>query len=112
MTTKENTKCPDCQVDIGELHKWGCDVSRCKETGIQLLSCYVDPDDPDLDEDWEPFHDCAPCVWTGEWPGVKVCRENGWYVKMIGYDEPVEDLNSVPFRAVWNSELEDYEARK
>lgn len=115
MTTEEKTKCPDCQVDIGEKHQWGCDVGRCKATGYQLLSCYTDPDDPDLEEDWEPDHECDVTTWTGEWPGEKVCRDNNWYTEMTmlnGEKKRVEDLNSVHMRAVWNPELEDFEARK
>lgn len=87
-----------------------CDVTRCKTTGIQMLSCYSDPGETGR---WglEPDHICEPTNWSGEWPGVKVCRENGWYTdpeSIYGY---TEDLNSVPSRARWNSELEDWEAK-
>lgn len=111
----EFEKCPDCQVDVGERHLDGCDTTRCRFTGKQQLMCgfafsfdaagaidVIETDD----------HECEPCVWTGEWPGVKVCRDNDWYNapdSIYGYSE---DLNSVPSRAVWNPELEDWEARK
>lgn len=112
MNTKEElTKCPDCQVNPGERHVDFCDVTRCKYTGVQMLMCYVDSDE--LEEcDEEPDHTCAPTVWTGEWPGVKVCRDNGWYTAPDSIWGEMEDLNCVMFRAVWNPELEDFEARK
>jgi hypothetical protein len=106
-------KCPDCQVSIGEKHVMFCDVTRCKTTGTQLLSCYTDPDDLEYGEELD--HLCEPTIWTGEWPGVKVCRENNWYANYPGLNGTTlygEDLNSVPFRAVWNPEIEDWEARK
>jgi hypothetical protein len=57
-------------------------------------------------------HECEPTLWTGEWPGVKVCRDNGWYTIIVGIEGPTEDLNSVSQRATWNPEIEDWEARK
>jgi hypothetical protein len=115
METKiELTKCPDCQVDPGERHQDGCDVARCRFVGRQYISCFDIKVLPDGSLDFlEPTdHACEPDRWTGEWPGVKVCRDNNWYNapdSIFGYSE---DLNSVPFRAVWNPELEDWEARK
>lgn len=110
-----NLFCPDCTVKIGEKHKLGCDVTRCKVTGEQLLSCGFDPDcydEDDLDFYADLIHECEPCVWTGLWPGVKVCQDNGWYTDSNSIFKGTEDLNSVPFRATWNSELEDWEANK
>jgi hypothetical protein len=113
----EFKKCPDCQVDRGERHEYGCDVTQCRHTGTQLLTCgfrvSIDPGSPtgySLHETND--HECEPCIWTGEWPGVKVCRENGWYTEIVGFEGPTEDLNSVQFRAVWNTELEDWVVRK
>lgn len=111
----EFTKCPDCQVDVGDRHKDGCDVTRCRFTGKQMLMCgfkfeFGPTGGIDVTEDRS--HECESCVWTGDWPGVKVCRDNNWYTTMIGFDGPTEDLNSVSQRAVWNPEIEDWEARK
>jgi hypothetical protein len=84
-----------------------------------MLSCgfrvVVDPGSPngyDLIETND--HECEPTLWTGDWPGEKVCRDNGWYTQvndLHGNLYTTEDLNSVPFRAVWNKELEDWEAK-
>lgn len=120
MTTEtEFEKCPDCQVSPGERHIDGCDVTRCRHTGTQMLSCgfrvVVDPGSPNgfaLVETND--HECEPCVWTGEWPGVKVCRDNNWYTDIVGLNGTTihtEDLNNVVFWAVWNTELEDWEAK-
>lgn len=75
-----------------------------------MLSCYEDPED--LEEGEELDHICVATIWTGEWPGVKVCRDNDWYTDPNSIWGYMEDLNSVPFRATWNPELEDWEARK
>lgn len=75
-----------------------------------MLSCYADPEE--IEDGEELDHECEATIWTGEWPGVKVCRENGWYTSADSPWGVSEDLNSVPFRAEWNSELEDWKARK
>lgn len=111
----EFEKCPDCQVAPGERHEDGCDVTRCRFTGKQQLMCgfaFSFDAAGAIDVIETNDHECEPCVWTGDWPGVKVCRDNGWYTTMVGFDGPTEDLNSVSQRAVWNTELEDWEARK
>jgi hypothetical protein len=105
-------KCPDCQVSIGERHEDGCDVTRCRHTGKQMLTCFnvVLDKNGKLDFSKDTSHECEPCIWTGEWPGEKVCRDNNWYTYVVGIGD-MEDLNSVPFRAKWNPELEDWEAK-
>ncbi len=70
LWAKEKPKrCPDCGVDIGEIHGDYCDVSHCLNCGEQTI-----------------FEDCCGNIkhdtWTGIWPGVKECYEN----KLICYD--------------------------
>jgi hypothetical protein len=109
------TKCPDCQVEPGERHESGCDVTRCRFTGTQQLMCgfefggFLPNGGIDIVE--KRTHECEPCIWTGEWPGIKVCRDNNWYTNVVGVGH-MEDLNGVALRATWNPEIEDWEARK
>lgn len=35
----EKKLCPDCAVEPGEIHHWGCDVERCPFCGFQMLGC-------------------------------------------------------------------------
>lgn len=97
-------KCPDCGVPVGQKHEWGCDVSRCKKTGRQLLGC-------------SSGKGCEPCVWTGEWPGTQECREFGWYAPVIMLDgtyKMMEDLNRLgPWTPSirWSSEQERWVKR-
>lgn len=53
----EQEKCPDCGVDVGKLHKDGCDVEKCPICGFQYFSCDC-PDSADSERQ----------VWAGEWP--------------------------------------------
>lgn len=32
-------KCPDCQVEVGQYHHFGCDWEECPRCGGQLLTC-------------------------------------------------------------------------
>lgn len=97
-----DNKCPDCQVDPGEVHEVGCDVTPCKVTGDQMLACGVFSVDP---------HECAPCVWTGEWPGKAECREFGWYADIvgIGWTEDLNRVNRIECR--WDPEAERFVRR-
>ncbi|MBY0527799.1 MAG: hypothetical protein K2R98_30660 [Gemmataceae bacterium] len=71
---QKNRECPDCGVQIGELHRLKCDVEPCPYCGQQLLSCehfFLGTGAPPPDSDRIP--------WSGEWPGVAEAREFGWY---------------------------------
>lgn len=104
-----STNCPDCAVAPGELHKDGCDVERCPDCGNQMLGCDCPPKNPRL-------------PWTGEWPGVKECRELGWYAYCPGdgtgwhrcsKDHPGarEDLNRFCMEMKWDPKKRVYELR-
>ncbi len=32
-------RCPDCDVEVGELHLVGCDIERCPKCGGQSIAC-------------------------------------------------------------------------
>lgn len=60
----EFKNCPDCEVEVGQVHKLGCDVGRCPYCGGQLLTCEhyrVGAVDPPPQDD--------RVAWTGTWPG-------------------------------------------
>ena len=100
------TACQDCGAKIGELHAHDCDVERCAYCGGQLIGCGCTvPDDDRL-------------PWTGDWPGVELCQENGWYARLVadrgwvscGPGEPgaAPDLNRLLVEAVWDREKKGF----
>lgn len=76
MRKKKAQNCPGCGAQPGELHRLGCDVEGCPRCGQQLLSCTHF-----LMGSVKPPPDTERMPWTGEWPGVRECREFGWYAK-------------------------------
>ena len=104
MADYEN--CPKCDVAIGGIHTITCGVSRCKQHGIQRISC-----------DLPGGH--APTKFTGYWPGTEEAIERGWY----SYLDPINgwtrcdkdhedgspDLNRVAVELTWNSTSEKFE---
>lgn len=97
----ELTDCPDCGVAPGALHLDRCDVERCPCCGGQFFSCACDGKSS-----------MARWPWTGEWPGVRECREFGWYARLVrgqgwvacaaDHPEATEDLNRLLSDAVWD----------
>lgn len=108
--------CSDCGVAPGELHHHGCDVERCPLCKGQALSCFCvykvndseNYDEDPTDEMWAKLDAEVAKVggyqpWTGEFPGMKECRELNFWCKMVpgtGWvtcdkDDPeaTEDLN-------------------
>lgn len=46
--------CHDCNVVVGEVHHWGCDMARCPNCDDQFFGCECDmpePGDPRLEHD-------------------------------------------------------------
>ena len=62
-------KCPDCQVNPGEIHLKGCDVAHCLNCGQQTIF-------------WDCCENIENDIWSGLWPGVKECYEQ----KLICFD--------------------------
>ena len=100
--------CPDCGAKPQENHAYGCDVERCALCGYQAVSCdcIYEVNDIDinlLEENYPDVYRNGPpdewyveydrlvdslggrLVWEGEWPGVKECREFGFYCKDTNY---------------------------
>ncbi len=101
---REQRHCPDCGVEIGEVHLDGCDVERCLRCGGQKLSCGCKK---------RELTSTPRQVWSGEWPGLKECRElNLWcksnpngvgWVKCDRNDpEATEDLNALSVECFWD----------
>jgi hypothetical protein len=92
--------CWDCGAKVGEPCLDLCDVACCLVTGRQRLSCGED-------------HDCGRYVFTGWWPGVRECREFGWYIDNVpGFDGPTEDLNRLAIAAAYGEIRWDREAQR
>ena len=93
--------CFDCGCKAGYQHKDGCDVERCPDCGGQMISCGC-----------EGEIEMPRIPWSGEWPGLRECREFGWYAKLVrgkGWtacdksDEGAsENLNRLCFDAKWD----------
>jgi hypothetical protein len=87
------TICPDCSVLPGRLHRHGCDVARCAETGRQRLGC---------------THPGSACNtrWSGHWPGDAECWEYGFLIH-LGPEAsgllPLPDLNRLYTECDWDS---------
>ena len=102
MTTT-TTRCPDCQVGVGQVHEDDCDVARCAQTGAQRLQCDCD-------------HDGCNTTWTGKWPGEAECEEYGWWVRMesgmgwvpcsADHPEAQHDLNRLQIHCTWSPEAQ------
>jgi len=112
----KNKSCPDCGVDVGELHKSGCDVERCPNCGGQLLSCVCTGS-----EKTRKWIEKNLIPWTGVWLGTEECREFGWYAKLVlgmGWipckaEElgASPDLNRLHAEAVWNKKKKRFVRR-
>ncbi len=57
------TRCPDCGVEGGHVHKPDCDIQRCSVCGRQYVCCQCDGHDP------------IETIWLGEWPEVVLTEQ-------------------------------------
>jgi hypothetical protein len=104
----EFNSCPDCGVSIGDIHQEGCDISRCKIHGNQLLKCLF------LHES----NDCRPTKFSGYFPGTEEAIERGWFSYLdktktwikceASHPEASPDINKVLIELEWNSEQEKF----
>lgn len=116
VTVEENSPCPQCGAEPGERHRDWDDIVRCAVTGSQFISCeggseFLFELAGGKEGEYVHDHECKPDVWDGEWPGVKACREFGWYTSEDSIWGFGEDLNSLTTRAKWNPETEKWEKR-
>lgn len=58
-------RCPDCNVEPGELHRHYCDTAHCTDTGEQRIMC--------------DHNGTCPSRWNGDRVGIRECQEWGWY---------------------------------
>ena len=66
-------KCPDCQVEIGQLHIGSCDWETCPDCGGQRLTCSA----------FGRHYDYPKIPWGGERVGHDVLVENDDYAKFV-----------------------------
>lgn len=117
MTSTENNKpCHHCDAEPGERHRDWDDIARCRVTGRQLISCeggseFLFELTGGVEGAYVHDHVCSPDIWDGEWPGVKACREFGWYTDPDSIWGESEDLNRLVTHAVWNPTTEQMEKR-
>lgn len=137
LTIREN--CPQCDVSIGQTHTPGCDIEICPFCGAQMLQdkcsyehfginvttmaaehpdiyCNGLPDD--MAEKYEEFVGPHLLKWDGVWPGVRECREYGFWSKWVdgtGWvecsendPEAGEDLNKLAVLSHWDKEQKRY----
>jgi hypothetical protein len=69
-------ECPECAVEIGEVHRLDCNCSECPNCGQMRLNCGLT-----RGEDRLPF--------TGYLAGEAEAEELGWYVRRVGDAEVV-----------------------
>lgn len=129
--------CPNCKVEIGEVHVDGCSLEICAYCGDQAIKCHcvlvvagIDPEDfgdqeTASDEQWERFDAenrkyGGRIPWSGEYPGSRACREFGFWCREVGErfvsctidDEgSTEDLNRLHgwSGVEWNRKTQSWE---
>jgi len=80
--------CPDCKVEINQLHLDGCDVARCAVTGLQRLGCEHDTD-------------ACNTSWRGLWPGDAECYAYGFLID-LGNGQYLPDINRLYDECTWD----------
>lgn len=77
--------CPDCGVAPGTAHEWGCDVARCKDCGLQSLSCSCQCDER--------------TIWKGRWPGEYEVEK--YFLDSLNDVGPHTDMTWDPVQEMW-----------
>lgn len=117
MTEVANRPCNQCGAEPGEHHRGWDDIARCRSTGGQLIQCEGELHEYNGREYGYHEGPCGPDIWDGEYPGVKKCRELGWYTQsrdfLTGEMRTVEDLNRLygAGEVYWNADIEDFVLR-
>jgi len=123
--------CHDCGATFGEVHEGGCDVDICPFCGVQMLQdeCKylyfgIEPDTMEQRFPWiyangltdemadlyEQHLEPHLLKWDGVFPGIRECREYGFWCKWENGWRPcaesdpaaTEDLNTLAERTVWD----------
>jgi hypothetical protein len=113
MTEEKNRPCNQCGAEPGERHRDWDDIARCRSTGYQLIQCEGELHEYNGVEYGQHEGPCGPDIWDGEYPGVKQCRELGWYTTtrdyFTGEERITEDLNRLYGSfAKWDREAERF----
>ena len=100
--------CPDCNVSVQEIHFEGCDISRCKIHGSQLLKCRL----------LNQSNECSPTKFSGFFPGTEEAIKRGWYSYLDDdntwqscastHPEASPDVNRVFTELKWDSQSERF----
>lgn len=78
-------RCPDCNVEVGEVHTDHCDIETCPECGTQRMSCGCTSELPAI-------------PWKGKCEYVVAADEYGLYCyeDSAGYGKPEMNYGHIP----------------
>jgi len=111
--------CPDCHVEVGELHQTGCDWETCPNCGGQMLSCRCLLSEVELagripynGRDGRPDQLAAEehgfwCYCNPDWYGDPE-RHYGWIPCEKNHPNAALDLNRIASECEWDRAAKKY----